>query len=183
MEALTNFELGILDWIQANMQSGFADWFFPLITKLGDAGIFWILAAAVMLIFPKTRKTGAMMGLALVFGLIVCNLTLKPLIARIRPYDVNTGIALIVDRMHDFSFPSGHTTASFEGAVVLLLRDKRLGIPAMVLAVLIAFSRLYLYVHFPTDVLAGAVLGTLFAFLAVWIVDTSVRKYQERKMM
>ena len=181
MEALTNFELGILDWIQANMQCGFSNWFFPLITKLGDAGIFWILVAAVMLIFPKTRKTGAMMGLALVFGLIVCNLTLKPLVARVRPYDVHTSVALIVEKMHDFSFPSGHTTASFEGAVVLLIRDKRLGIPAMVLAVLIAFSRLYLYVHFPTDVLAGALLGTLFAVLAVWIVNTAVRKYQELK--
>ena len=181
MEALTNFELNMLDWIQTNMQSAFSDWFFPLITKLGDAGIFWILVAAVMLIFPKTRKTGAMMGLALVFGLIVCNMTLKPLIARIRPYDVNTAVTLIVEKMHDFSFPSGHTTASFEGAVVLLMRDKRLGIPAMILAVLIAFSRLYLYVHFPTDVLAGAVLGTLFAVLAVYLVNQICEKWTGRK--
>jgi undecaprenyl-diphosphatase len=181
MEALTNFELNILDWIQTNMQSAFADWFFPLITKLGDAGIFWILVAAVMLIFPKTRKTGAMMGLALIFGLIVCNMTMKPLIARIRPYDINTAVTLIVEKMHDFSFPSGHTTASFEGAVVLLMRDKRLGIPAMILAVLIAFSRLYLYVHFPTDVLAGAVLGTLFAVLAVYFINRICEKWTGRK--
>lgn len=181
MEALTNFELNILDWIQTNMQSAFADCFFPLITKLGDAGIFWILVAAVMLLFPKTRKTGAMMGLALIFGLIVCNMTMKPLIARIRPYDINTAVTLIVEKMHDFSFPSGHTTASFEGAVVLLMRDKRLGIPAMILAVLIAFSRLYLYVHFPTDVLAGAVLGTLFAVLAVYLINRICEKWTARK--
>jgi len=182
MEAFTNFELGILDWIQSHMQCAFFDWFFPLITKLGDAGIFWIALAVVLMIFPRTRKTGAMMGLALVFGLIICNLTLKPLVARIRPYDVNTAVSLLVERMHDFSFPSGHTVASFEGAGVLMIRDKRFGIPALILAILIAFSRLYLYVHFPSDVLVGIILGLLFAFLAVCIVNFIVKKIEQRKI-
>lgn len=173
-----SFDLPILDWIQANMQSGFMDKFMPFITVFGDAGIFWMVCSALLFIFPKTRKTGLGMAIAMVFGLIVCNMTLKPLVARIRPYDLQlqefgVTIQLLSGAMHDFSFPSGHTIASFEAAVVLLKNSKKMGIPAMILAVLISFSRLYLYVHYPTDVLASIILGTLFALigdaLAGWI--------------
>ena len=165
-----SFDLPILDWIQANLQSGFMDKFMPFITMFGDAGIFWMVCAALLLFFPKTRKTGLGMAIAMVIGLLVCNVTLKPLVARIRPYDLQLQefgitIQLLGERMHDFSFPSGHTIASFEAAVVLLKNSKKMGIPAMILAVLIAFSRLYLYVHYPTDVIASVILGTLFALI------------------
>ena len=117
---------------------------------------------------PKTPGLG--MAIAMMIGLIVCNVTLKPLVARIRPYDLQLEhfgitIQLLGERMHDFSFPSGHTIASFEAATVLLKNSKKMGIPAMILAVLIAFSRLYLYVHYPTDVIASVILGTLFALI------------------
>lgn len=177
MEQLNVMELGILDWIQSHMQCTFLDRFFPWITRLGDAGIFWILLAVFLLLFKKTRKTGLMMGLAMVFGVLIGNLALKPLVARIRPYDVATGITLLIEQPHDFSFPSGHTLASFEAAIVLLIRDRRMGIPAVILALLIGFSRMYLYVHYFTDVLAGAVMGTLFAILAVYIVEFLYRKH------
>ena len=164
-----SFDLPILDWIQANMQSGFMDKFMPFITVFGDAGIFWMVWAALLVVFPKTRKTGLGMAFAMMIGLLVCNVTLKPLVARIRPYDLQAGlgvmIQLLCEAQHDFSFPSGHTIASFEAAVVLLKNSKKMGIPAMILAVLIAFSRLYLYVHYPTDVIASILLGTLFAFI------------------
>ena len=164
-----SFDLPVLDWIQANMQSGFMDKFMPFITVFGDAGIFWMICAALMLIFPKTRRIGLGMALAMVMGLVVCNMTLKPLVARIRPYDLQAelgvAIKLLCEAQHDFSFPSGHTIASFEAAVVLLKNSKKMGIPAMILAVLISFSRLYLYVHYPTDVLTSIVLGTLFALI------------------
>ena len=165
-----SFDLPILDWIQANMQSGFMDKFMPFITIFGDAGIFWMVWAGVLLIFRKTRKIGLGMFIALILGLLVCNITLKPLVARIRPYDLQleefgVTIKLLSGAMHDFSFPSGHTIASFEAAVVLLKNSKKMGIPAMILAVLISFSRLYLYVHYPTDVLVSVVLGTLFALI------------------
>ncbi len=164
-----SFDLPVLDWIQANMQSGFMDKFMPFITVFGDAGIFWMIWAAVLLIFPKTRKTGLGMAIAMVFGLIVCNMTLKPLVARIRPYDLQAelgvAIQLLCEAQHDFSFPSGHTIASFEAAVVLLKNSKKMGIPAMILAVLISFSRMYLYVHYPTDVIVSVILGTLFALI------------------
>ena len=182
MEMLSMQELGILDFIQEHFRCGFLDWFFPTITKLGDSGIFWILLAVIFLLFRKTRKTGLMMGVALLCGLIVGNLTLKPLIHRIRPYDLNPEAILLIDRLNDFSFPSGHTLSSFEGATVLMIRDKRFGIPSMVIAVCIALSRLYLYVHYPTDVLTGAILGIVFGFLAVAIVTAVEKKIQHKKM-
>jgi len=181
MNQLNLFEINILDFIQSHMQCAFLDRIFPLITKLGDAGIFWIILAVIFLFFKKTRKTGLMMGLALLFGVLIGNAAMKPLIARVRPYDVNTAAVLLVERMHDFSFPSGHTLASFEAAVVLFIRDKRMGIPALVLAALIAFSRLYLYVHYPTDVLAGIILGSLFAVLSVRIVDFLFDKFTAKE--
>ena len=165
-----SFDLPILDWIQANLQSGFMDKFMPFITKFGDHGTFWMIVAALLFIYPKTRKTGLGMAIAMMLGLLICNVTLKPLVGRIRPYDLQLQefgitIQLLGERMHDFSFPSGHTIASFEAAVVLLKNSKKMGIPAMILAVLISFSRLYLYVHYPTDVIASVILGTLFALI------------------
>ena len=164
-----SFDLPILDWIQANLKSGFMDTFMPFITKFGDHGLFWMIVAAVLVIFPKTRKTGLGMAFAMMIGLVVCNMTLKPLVARIRPYDLQAelgvAIQLLCEAQHDFAFPSGHTIACFEAAVVLLKNSKKMGIPAMILAVLISFSRLYLYVHYPTDVLAAVILGTLFALI------------------
>ena len=171
-----SFDLPILDWIQANLQSGFMDFIMPIITVFGDAGIFWIACAVILLFIPKYRKAGLSMGVALLLGVVVCNITMKPLFQRIRPYDyqeqfLNTVIPLLVDRQHDFSFPSGHTIASFEACTALMLRDKRLGIPATLLAILIAFSRLYLYVHYPTDVITSVFLGIAFGCLGTWIVN------------
>jgi len=165
-----SFDLPILDWIQANLQSGFMDSFMPFITKFGDHGTFWMIVAALLFIFPKTRKTGLGMAIAMMIGLLVCNVTLKPLVGRIRPYDLQLQefgitIQLLGERMHDFSFPSGHTIASFEAAVVLLKNSKKMGIPAMILAILISFSRRHLYVHYPTDVIVSVILGTLFALI------------------
>jgi len=164
-----SFDLPILDWIQANLQSGFMDKFMPFITVFGDAGIFWMIWAAVLFLFPKTRKTGLGMAIAMMIGLLVCNVTLKPLVARIRPYDLQAelgvAIQLLCEAQHDFSFPSGHTIASFEACTVLMLADKKMGIPATILAFLIAFSRLYLYVHYPTDVIVSIILGIILGFI------------------
>ena len=172
-----SFDLPILDWIQANLQSPLMDKIMPIITMFGDAGIFWMICAAILFLIPKTRRTGLGMAFAMMMGLLICNVMLKPMVGRIRPYDYQMEILgktmdellvagkLLVETPHDFSFPSGHTIASFEACVVLLLADKRLGIPATILAIAIAFSRLYLYVHYPTDVLVSVVLGSLFAVI------------------
>ena len=133
------FDLPILDWIQANLQSPLLDTVMPIITMFGDAGIFWIVWSVLLMLFPKTRRIGLGMAIALAMGLVVCNLTLKPLVARIRPYDFQinelgktwqdilvTG-KLLVETPHDYSFPSGHTIASFEAAVVLVMNSKLMG--------------------------------------------------------
>lgn len=181
-----SFDLPILDWIQANLKNGFLDVAMRIITMFGDGGIFWIACAVILLCIPKTRKTGLGMGLALIMGLIVCNITLKPLVQRIRPYDFQqeyfqVTIQLLTERMHDFSFPSGHTIASFEAATVLLINNKKLGIPAMILAVLIAFSRLYLYVHYPTDVIFSIFAGILFAFIGNWLAGKIMARFPGKK--
>ncbi len=165
-----HFDLPILEWIAANIKCEFLDAVMPIITKFGDGGIFWILVALVHVCIPKHRRGGLGVGIALLLGVLVCNVTLKPLIARPRPYDYQLEhfgrtIMLLITAPRDFSFPSGHTLASFEAATALLLYDRRFGIPAMVLAVLVAFSRLYLYVHYPTDVLCAMVLGIAFGIV------------------
>ena len=180
-----SFDLPILDWIQENLKNAFLDVVMPIITMFGDGGIFWIACAVILLCIPKTRKTGLGMAFALIMGLIVCNITLKPLVGRIRPYDfqekLGVVIPLLTERMHDFSFPSGHTIASFEADTVLLINNKKLGIPAMILAVLIAFSRLYLYVHYPTDVIFSVFAGILFAFLGNWLAGKVMARFPGKK--
>ena len=179
-----NFDLPILDWIAENLWCPILDKVMPLITVLGNGGIFWIALAVALLLFKKTRRIGVGMAFALLMGLVLCNLTLKPMCQRIRPYDYQLEvfgkvIPLIIDRPHDFSFPSGHTIASFEGAAVILLNNKKWGIAALILACLIAFSRLYLYVHYPTDVLTSVVLGFGLAFLG----DRLCRRIPDRYLL
>ena len=181
-----NFDLPILDWIAANLWCPFLNATMPIVTLLGDAGIFWIAIAVVLLFIPKYRKVGLGMGAALILGLLVCNVTLKPLCGRIRPYDYElehfgTTIKLLIEAQHDFSFPSGHTIASFEAATVLWIHNKKVGVPALVLASLIAFSRLYLYVHYPTDVIESMILGIAFAYLGNWIVSKGYAAYEARR--
>ncbi len=169
MNFFNSFEIELLHDLQDAVQCDFLDWFMPIVTSLANAGIFWILLAIVLLCFKKTRKVGLTMGIALVIGLLVGNLTLKPLTARIRPYDFDPSITLLIPPEHEFSFPSGHTLASFEGAVSIFAYNRNFGIAALIFAALIAFSRLYLMVHYPIDVITGAILGSAFAVAAVKI--------------
>lgn len=179
---MNDFEIGILNFIRDTFACPFLDRVMPIITLFGDKGIFWIAAALLLIIIKKTRKTGIMMGTALLLGLIIGNLILKNAIARTRPYDVNTAMQaeLLVKTLSDFSFPSGHTLASFEAVTVLMIRDKRFGIPALILAILIALSRLYLYVHYPTDVLAGALLGVFIGIFACFLVDKIYKRFERK---
>ena len=160
-----NIELSILDWIQT-LHTPFLDKIMVFITRLGDAGIIWIVLSIVLLLLPKTRKSGVVMVAALVVDVLLCNIVLKNLVARTRPYDVNTGVHLLVAKLHDYSFPSGHTAASFASVTALYLAgEKKLWKFALVLACLIAISRLYLYVHYPTDVLRGILFGVISGYL------------------
>lgn len=166
MNFFNSYELDLLHDLQNAVRCNILDRLMPCITSLANAGIFWIIIAIVLLIFKKTRKIGITMSLSLLIGLIVGNLTLKPLVARIRPYDFDPTVTLLISPEHDYSFPSGHTLASFEGAVSIFVYNKKTGVAAMLLAFTIAFSRLYLMVHYPSDVIVGALLGSLFAYIA-----------------
>lgn len=158
-------EIQILNWLQG-LHNPILDKLMCLITHLGDAGIIWIIMTIVMILIPKTRKSGVILAFALVTDVILCNAVLKNLVARVRPYDVNTAIHVLVAKPKDFSFPSGHTAASFASVAALYLAgEKKLWKPALVLAILIAFSRMYLYVHYPTDILGGIIFGILSAWI------------------
>lgn len=164
------FEFKILDWIQS-IRTPFGDWFMPFVSKLGNAGMIWILLAAVLIILPKTRKSGIILAAALCLDALLCNVLLKNIFCRIRPCDVNTAIALLIPRPHDFSFPSGHTAASFAAVSALYFaREKQLWKPVLGLAALIAFSRLYLYVHYPTDILGGIFIGLAAGYVGYRLV-------------
>ncbi len=172
INTITDIDLSILSFIAENLKCAFLDFFMPIITMLGDHGIVPIALALVLILIPKTRKTGIAMGIAMALGAIFGNLILKNVIARTRPYDIVEGIELLVPALSDFSFPSGHTLVVFEVATVILKREKRIfGVIAMTLAALVAFSRLYLYVHFPTDVIAGIVLGIAFGLVGCFVLD------------
>ena len=176
MTVLT-FEFAVLDWIQANLRSPILDLLMPAVTSLGNSGLIWMLLAAVLILIPKYRKTGAAILAGLALEVICCNLVLKPLVARIRPCDVNTAVQLLIARPDDFSFPSGHTGASFAAAAALYTSKSRLWIPSAILAVLISFSRLYLYVHYPTDIFAGIVIGVMTGWAGSKLIDAIWRKY------
>ena len=185
IEYITNVDLAVLEAVQG-IKCAFLDFLVPLITKFGDGGIFWIALAVIFLIFKKTRKMGLAMAFALIFGLIVGNLTMKPLIARIRPYNLEgyetIRDALLVAPLKDFSFPSGHTLASFEGATAIFAFNRKWGIPALVLASLVALSRLYLFVHYPTDVITGLVLGVTFGICGALLSRLIFKKFDKNQL-
>lgn len=172
LESLAYWELPILEWIQANLHTPFLDRFFSIITHLGDSGWFWIVFALVLLIFKKTRRWGFCMAIALLLCVSIGNGILKPLIGRERPFAMDSNLILLISPPHDASFPSGHTLSSFSAATTLLywVQKRWVGICAIILAALIAISRLYLVVHFPSDVLAGTLLGILFGIVAYHLV-------------
>ena len=148
----------------------------PVITTLGNGGVIWIVCAVVLLLIPKTRKIGVVLAVSLAIEALCCNVILKPLAARIRPFDMNTAVQLLISPPTDFSFPSGHTGAAFAAASALFFCKNRLWIAALVLAILIAFSRLYLYVHYPSDVLGGILLGILSGWLGYTLVGLIKKK-------
>ena len=174
------FEFAFLDWLYQfrnpvmNTISIFFDY-------AGAHGEIWIAFTLLLLLFRRTRKAGFAMAVALVLYMAAGHFFLKPLFARPRPCDVNTAITILVKRPHGHSFPSGHTASGVAAAYALWLQNRKLGVPALVLAAFIAFTRLYLYVHFPTDVLGGLVLGIALGFFASWLVDRLANKPKKKQ--
>ena len=164
MQAFSNFEGSFLLFVQEHLRIPALNPVMQFITHLGDTGFIWIVFTLILLIMPRTRRAGAVCAAALVLNLVLTNICLKNIIQRIRPYDVMDSLKILVEAEHDFSFPSGHTACSFAGAWAMRRTlAKKYWIPAMVLAVLISLSRLYVGVHYPTDILGGLIVGSLAA--------------------
>ena len=160
MQAFSNFEGGLLLLIQEHLRAPVPDGVMRFITHLGDTGAIWIAFTLILLFIPRTRKAGVVCAVALIVNLALTNIALKNIIQRIRPYDVMDSLKILVEAEHDFSFPSGHTAASFSCAWAMRRTlPKKCWIPAIILAALISLSRLYVGVHYPTDVLAGVIVG------------------------
>ena len=166
MNALNLLELEILDKITGYFHSGLLDAVMPKISFLGNGGWIWILASLLFMIRKQDRRTGIAIASALIFSLITANILLKPLVARPRPFIVNAAVRLLIAAPKEFSFPSGHAQSSFAAASAIFFNKRKIGIVALILAALISFSRLYLYLHYPSDVLAGAAIGFVLGGLA-----------------
>ena len=173
---MLNAEFAVLDFIQEYMASPIMDRVMVFITTLGNSGALWIVIALLLICSKKYRVTGIILAVGLIFSFLMGNVILKPLFARLRPFQIKEGIELLINAPRDFSFPSGHTLASVISATILILREKKLGYIALAMAILIAFSRLYLYVHFPTDVLGGVIFGIIIGFVSVKLVENIVAK-------
>lgn len=172
LEFLCNLDGNILLFLQDNVRNPVLTPILRLITTLGNGGAVWIVLAVLLLCIPKTRKVGCMAVMALLGTLLVNNMILKNLVARTRPYEVIEGLTYIVMRPTDFSFPSGHAGCSFAVACIMFRRlPRRYGIPALVLAILISLSRLYVGVHYPSDVLFGMISGILISYGAEMLVS------------
>ena len=198
IEWITQIDHSILIFIQENLRF---DWLTDVniaVTHLGDHGKLWIILCLVLLLFKRTRKAGICGLVALLINLLITNITLKPLIARVRPYEQFQDLVLLIEKQGDFSFPSGHTSSSFAAAWAIFMMDRikgkgngviwkdrgqatALGIAAVVLAAWIGWTRLYVGVHFPTDVLVGFAIGIFSAWAAKKIIEAVLSKWKEKK--
>jgi|UniRef100_UPI0040258D45 undecaprenyl-diphosphatase len=180
-------EIQILHWFES-LHNPITNPIMYGITSLGNGGIFWIiLAAAMLLIFPKKyRKVGLSMAIALILSLIFCNGIMKHLWARPRAFWVEGQNFVVGDQfenlygifqsIHDYSFPSGHSSASFAAATAIFMWRKKEGTAALILAALIAVSRLYLTVHYPSDVLVGTITGILYGIASYFIAQQLMKR-------
>ena len=164
----------ILLYVQNNLRSAKTDDVMKFITNLSDGGFIWLIISITLIISKKHRKTGFAMACTIAFGLIITNAIVKNTIQRMRPFMLIEELAALIPHPSDWSFPSGHATSSIGcGLIMLKHLHKTLGLTGLTLGILISASRVYLGVHYPSDVIAGAVAGTISAAAA----DRIVNKY------
>ncbi len=180
LQTLLNIDGGLLLLIQEYVRNPILDNIMIFITNLGNGGMIWIAATVILLIPKKTRKIGIMSAVALLGSLIINNNILKNIVQRPRPYVTFTDLRILIPTPSEFSFPSGHTSSSFAAASVFYTHlPKKIGVPAVILAGLIGLSRLYVGVHYPTDVIAGILMGIFLGYLAEILVNTFSKKLKK----
>jgi len=174
------WEFNVLYALQ-ELHSPIMDKIMIFITQLGDDGLFWIGIGIVCLVMKKHRRMGLQVLMSMLFTFIIGNLILKNLFARQRPCAIDPSIELIIPYPSEFSFPSGHTMNGVTAAMALFLNNKKIGVPALMIAALIAFSRMYHFVHFPTDIIGGFCVGFTVAIVVNYVFDKVQQKRAESK--
>lgn len=179
-EKILEFDFSVLDFIQSN----FANSYMDAVMKVVSSSYFfalWIVIGIILIFIKKQRLNGISLLCSLSITILLTEFVLKLIFMRERPFLLNETHALIIAPPFGTSFPSSHTALSFTAAVVLLRVSKPIGISAIAFAALVGFSRMYLYVHFPTDVIAGAIVGTAASILSVFAVGKIADKIKSKK--
>lgn len=181
-DIIQQFDEQALVWIAENVRCALLDPFMKLYTQLGNTGVLFIVLGILMLFFKQTRKAGLSALCAMLIGLIVVNFTIKPLVSRPRPWLVIENFVNLVPEHDPNSFPSGHTNAAFAFAIAVCLSAPRrwMKLTAACMAAVMGLSRLYVGVHFPSDVLAGAVIGSLCGLLGALAVKKGWERISRR---
>ena len=180
LETLLNLDGGFLLFLQESVRNPLLNSIMIFVTSLGNGGMIWIVATLLLMIPKKTRKVGIMSAVALLGSLIINNNIIKNIVQRPRPFVKFTDLQIIIPTPSEYSFPSGHTASSFAAASVFYRHlPKQLGIPSVVLAGIIGFSRLYVGVHYPTDVIAGVIMGILLSYMAEFLVCLFSKKLKK----
>lgn len=168
-EFITQWDFSLLYFIQENLRTVFLDNVMVPFTTVFNAGFIWFVLCAVLLVFRKTRSTGVLILLSMAVAYLIGEVGIKNMVCRLRPCVVDSSVSLALEIPRSYSFPSGHTASSFAAASAVFSVNKKWGAGALCVAALVGFSRLYLFVHFPSDVLLGMLLGVLSGISAVLI--------------
>ena len=177
---MTNIDFSILYWIQDHIVCEALTPIMNAITTSGNGGIIWIILCVILICFKKTRWIGIAAAISLALVGILNNEIIKPIVERPRPF-LQQELELLIAAPGGFSFPSGHTSSSFAVATAVFLKNKKIGIPALMFAVLVGFSRLYFFVHFPSDVFVGMLEGIFVAIAVTFAIDKLRNRYAENK--
>lgn len=178
LEHIYAFDFGVLNYIQEHSRFHITDIFFREITELGDAGILWICISLLLLSCKRYRQSGIILILTLIISSVVGVVIIKPAVSRLRPFVLAAQDITFITPPGGYSFPSGHTISSVSSAVCIYKADKNAGILAVIIAALISYSRMYFYVHYPTDVLMGFLMGIIIPTILFILTD----KYKPKRI-